>query len=55
MKLQLFLILQEKYINQVVYFETRLQQRAEEIEMANLKEQQAKQLGKEAERLREKR
>ena len=47
--------IQEKYINQVVYFETRLQQRAEEIEMANLKEQQAKQLGKEAERLREKR
>lgn len=47
--------LQEKYINQVVDFETRVQQRAEEIEMANLKEQQAKQLGKEAERLREKR
>lgn len=43
---------QEKYINQVVDFETRVQQRAEEIEQANLKEQQAKQLGKEAERLR---
>ena len=44
--------IQEKYINQVVDFETRVQQRAEEIEQANLKEQQAKQLGKEAERLR---
>lgn len=47
--------IQEKYINQVVDFETKVQQRAEEIEQANLKEQQAKQLGKEAERLREKR
>lgn len=34
--------IQEKYINQVVDFETRVQQRAEEIEQANLKEQQAK-------------
>lgn len=44
--------IQEKYINQVVDFETRVQQRAEEIEQANLKEQQAKKLLNESEQIR---
>ena len=44
--------IQEKYINQVVDFETRVQQRAEEIEQANLKEEQAKKLLNESEQIR---
>lgn len=44
--------IQEKYINQVVDFETRVQQRAEEIEQANLKEQQAKKLLNESKQIR---
>lgn len=44
--------IQEKYINQVVDFETKVQQRAEEIEQANLKEQQAKKLLNESELIR---
>lgn len=46
--------IQEKYINQVVDFETKVQQRAEEIEQANLKEQQAKKLLNESEQIRRK-
>ena len=44
--------MQEKYRAQVVDFETRVQQRTEEIELANLKEQQAKKLLKESEQIR---
>jgi len=44
--------IQEKYINQVVDFETRVQQRAEEIEQANLKEERAKKLLNESEQIR---
>jgi len=44
--------IQEKYINQVVDFETRVQQRAEEIEQANLKEEQARILLNESEQIR---
>ena len=43
---------QEKYINQVVDFETKVKQRAEEIEQANLKEEQAKKLLNESEQIR---
>lgn len=44
--------MQEKYRAQVVDFETKVQQRVEEIEQANLKEQQAKKLLKESEQIR---
>ena len=44
--------IQEKYINQVVDFETRVQKRAEEIEQANLKEEQARILLNESEQIR---
>ena len=44
--------MQEKYRSQVVDFETKVQQRAEEIEQANLKEQQAKKLLNESEQIR---
>ncbi len=44
--------IQEKYRAQVVDFETKVQQRAEEIEQANLKEQQAKKLLNESEQIR---
>jgi len=44
--------MQEKYRTQVVDFETKVQQRAEEIEQANLKEQQAKKLLNESEQIR---
>jgi hypothetical protein len=46
---------QEKYINQVVNFETKVQQRAEEIEQANLKEVEAQKLINDVKKLREKR
>ena len=44
--------IQQKYRTQVVDFETKVQQRAEEIEQANLKEQQAKKLLNESEQIR---
>jgi hypothetical protein len=44
--------MQEKYRTQVVDFETRVQERAEEIEQANLKEEQAKKLLNESKQIR---
>jgi len=44
--------MQEKYRTQVVDFETKVQQRAEEIEQANLKEEEAKKLLNESEQIR---
>jgi len=46
--------MQDRYKNQVVDFETKVQQRAEEIEQANLKEEQAKRLLNESEQIRKK-
>lgn len=47
--------IQEKYRNQVVDFETKVQERAEEIEQANLKEVEAQKLINDVKKLRGKR
>jgi len=45
--------MQEEYRAQVVDFETRVQQRAEQLERANLKEEQGKKLMNESKKIRE--